>query len=135
MRLMSSTPPTSPAIGDVIIGSTTFGQRPVDHRRTAQFPPEPASVAPHRPPIRAWDELDGSPSHQVRRPHAIAERRAHKRTGIVTAAGSTRPLVIVAATAVPESAPTRFQRDAQATARRGESTLVDTTVAIAFAVS
>ena len=65
----------------------------------------------------------------------MAARSAQKRTAVVTAFASTKPLAMVAATAVPERAPTRFQIDAQATARRGVSTFVDTTVAMAFAVS
>ena len=135
IAVMSSKPQTNPATGDSNMGRTTFGQSPVDQRRTAHFPPEPASVAPQRPPMRAWDELDGRPSHQVRSPQAMAETSAQRSTGIVTAFVSTRPFPIVVATAVPARAPTRFQTDAQATASRGVRTFVETTVAIAFAVS
>jgi len=52
---------------------------------------------------------------------------------MLTAFVSTSPFPMVVATAVPESAPIRFQTDAQATASRGVSTFVDTTVAMAFA--
>lgn len=45
------------------------------------------------------------------------------------------PLAMVTATAVPESAPTRFMNAASITAWPGDSTLVATTVAIELAVS
>src|SRR5206468_4581492 len=45
------------------------------------------------------------------------------------------PLPTVVATAVPDSAPTKFSTPAISTARPGESTRVATTVAMAFAVS
>src|SRR6266542_2849089 len=73
-------------------------------------PPDPdwTSAAPTRPPISAWDELDGSPNHHVSR---------------------------FQATAVVTNAPARFAPDAIATAKRGESARVETEVATAFAVS
>ena len=65
----------------------------------------------------------------------IAEVSAASTVVIVAAAGSTRPELMVLATAVPNRAPTRFQNAAHMTAMRGVRTLVDTTVAMAFAVS
>jgi hypothetical protein len=65
----------------------------------------------------------------------IAASSAHSTVVIVTAVASTSPELIVFATAVPTSAPIRFQNAAQITATRGVSTLVETTVAMAFAVS
>jgi hypothetical protein len=59
--------------------------------------------------MSACDELDGRPSHQVRRPQMIADRSAHSRTVMLTAFVSTRPLPIVVATAVPAKGPDRFQ--------------------------
>ena len=52
---------------------------------------------------------------------------------IVAALGSMRPVLIVLATAVPNSAPIKFQNAAQMTATRGVNTFVETTVAMAFA--
>src|SRR5207253_1557386 len=105
----------------VIIGSTTFGQRPaaaplasvIDQMSTPQLPLAVASAAPQSPPINAWLELDGRPSHHVRRPHAMAASSAHKTVSMVTAVASTRPPLIVLATAVPARAPKRFQTAAQ----------------------
>ena len=65
----------------------------------------------------------------------MAESRAASTVGMVTTFVSTRPLPMVAATAVPESAPTMFQHAAQIIAWRGVSTLVETTVAMALALS
>src|SRR5437868_49084 len=46
-------PRKKPASGDVIIGTTTFGQRPLFHFNTVQFPRAVASAAPHSQLIRA----------------------------------------------------------------------------------
>src|SRR5574341_1128232 len=53
----------------------------------------------------------------------------------VTAFGSTMPLPMVFATAVVRKAPAMFMTAARATAEKGESTLVETTVAMALAES
>src|SRR5438477_4641891 len=53
----------------------------------------------------------------------------------VDSSGGMMPLPTVVATAVPESAPTKFSTPAISTARPGESTRVATTVAMALAVS
>ena len=71
----------------------------------------------------------------AQRVQTIAESRAQSTVVIVAAAGSIRPPLMVFATAVPARAPIRFQKAAQATALRGVSTFVETTVAIALAVS
>jgi len=65
----------------------------------------------------------------------IAPSKAKSTVGIVTVLMSTIPLPIVVATAVPASAPSRFQKAAHKMAALGVSTRVDTTVAMAFAVS
>ncbi len=54
---------------------------------------------------------------------------------IVTTPASTRPPVMVLATAVPSNAPKRLVHAASTTAWRGVSTLVETTVAMELAVS
>src|ERR1700760_1731611 len=58
-------PRINPAIGEVIIGTITFGQSPSCHLITPQFPFAVATAAPQRPPINAWLELDGKPKNQV----------------------------------------------------------------------
>ena len=132
-----------PITGEVIMGRTTLGQRPpclpaastVCQWRTDQWPPLVAMAAPHSPPMSAWLELEGRPSHQVKMFQMMALIRAASTVVMLIAEASTRPLPIVLATAVPASAPTRFQKAAQTMAWRGVRTLVETTVAIAFAVS
>src|SRR5205085_3621378 len=99
---------------------------------------EAASAPPQSPPIRAWLELDGKPNHQVIRFQMIAPSRTQMVTlEVMTASlASTRPVVMVWATALPNSiAPARFVTAARNTACRGVSTLVDTTVAMELAVS
>ena len=60
--------------------------------------PSAASAAPTTPPIRAWDELDGSPYHQVIRFHVIAPiRPANTIVGVIRSA-CTIPFATVAAT-------------------------------------
>ena len=97
--------------------------------------PAAAMPAPTSPPIRACDELDGRPSHHVKRFQAIAPNRPASTVCIVTRLVSSTPLPTVVATAVVTNAPTRFATDATATAIRGESARVETEVATAFAVS
>ena len=65
----------------------------------------------------------------------IAESRAEMMTRSVTAFGATIPVPTVFATAVVRKAPKMFMVAARATATKGDRTLVDTTVAIAFAES
>ena len=132
-----------PTSGDVNMGSTTFGQSPMAapflsvalQMRTLQLPAAVAIAAPQRPPISAWLELEGRPSHQVKRFQMMAASSAASTVVIVTAEASTSPPLMVFATAVPTSAPIRFQNAAHMTAARGLRTLVETTVAIALAVS
>ncbi len=65
----------------------------------------------------------------------MAASRADKTVCKVTTPVSTRPLPIVAATAVPHKAPIRLHTAARHTACRGLRTRVETTVAMAFAAS
>src|SRR5690349_23935440 len=79
-------PRIRPAIGEVIIGTRTFQSNPLpsqkcsllgsDQMMTCQLPSEAARAEPHRPPMRAWLELEGRPNHQVMRFQMIAPRRA-----------------------------------------------------------
>src|SRR5512139_572025 len=92
-------------------------------------------VAPMMPPIRACDELEGMPYHQVSRFQKIADRSAAATMPLVTICGSTMPLPMVLATAVLMNAPAKLRAAESRMAVRGESTRVETTVAIAFAES
>src|SRR5581483_997759 len=65
----------------------------------------------------------------------IAPIKAHRIAPMVTMFVSTIPFPTVDATAVPVSAPVRLKNAARPIAWRGVNTLVETTVAIAFAAS
>src|SRR5690606_34457473 len=143
IRAMPSRKPTT---GEVTIGTSTFQTRPL---LCAQLPAsctqisesrllcEADNAAPHRPPISACEDEDGSPNHQVTRFQTIAPSSAHSTSCEVASTTSvlTMPVAIVAATAVPVSAPSRFMQAARITACPGVSTLVATEAAIELAVS
>src|SRR5437762_7859415 len=126
---MTRAPRKKPASGDVIIGTTTFGQSPLFHFNTDQFPRAVASAAPQSPPISAWLELDGKPTHQVVIFQAKAAMSAHSTVAMVTKLVSTKPFPMVEATAPPKRAPVKLKIAAITIACRGVSTLVETTVA------
>src|SRR5882757_4931114 len=144
---MTMNPRTSPANGEVTIGTMTFQSTPLpnhqwvlsgcDQMMTCQLLPEAARAEPHKPPIRAWLELEGKPNHHVTRFQIMAPSKAQIMMSevIATTFASTRPDEIVFATAVPHIAPKRFVTAANTTAWRGVRTLVETTVAIELAVS
>ena len=88
------------------------------------------------PPTRACDELVGRPRYQVITSHAIAPASPAKITWLSRIAGFTTSFAIVAATAVPKiRKAAKLKNAAHATACRGESTRVETTVAMEFAAS
>src|SRR5213075_2817720 len=101
------------------------------------------SVAPIRPPARACDDDDGSPHHQVSRFQRMAPRSEAKitvKTVLVPCALSSSnwitPLPMVLATFTPPpNAAMKLKNAAQTTAMPGESTRVETTVAMEFAAS
>src|SRR5690606_17974886 len=143
---MIATPRVKPAIGELIIGTSTFQSRPpflvqlpisCDQISALQSLCAAASAAPHSPPISACEDDDGRPSHQVIRFQVMPPPSAHSRTCEVTftTSVSTRPEEMVLATAVPMNAPIRFMVAARITAWPGESTFVATTVAMELAVS
>lgn len=101
---------------------------------TAPRPAE-ATAAPIRPPIRAWEELEGSPTSQVTRFQRIAPTRAAKITSGWMPSSLTRPLEIVLATSTDMNAPTRLSTADMATAVLGLRAPVEMVVAIALAVS
>src|SRR5438270_3433224 len=97
---------------------------------------ERATAAPAYPPIKACDDDVGSAHHQVSKSQTIAPVRPARTTYWVTASRRTMPLPMVFATAVPKkNAARKLKAAAQKTAKRGESTRVDTTVAMLFAAS
>ena len=99
------------------------------------FVPAVAIAAPTTPERIAWLEDVGRPRYQVSMSHTIAAIRAEIIVICVMHEASTRPAPTVLATAVPVNAPTMFKTAAMDTATFGDKTLVDTDVAIAFAVS
>src|SRR5580765_4326229 len=128
---MSRTKPAANAIvGAMKAGITTLCAR-LCHWTPAR--PDCAIAAPTRPPISACDELDGSPSHQVARFHAIAPKSAASTVFVVTRSVSRTPLPTVVATAVVTKARTRVAGDATATASLGGSAGVEIDVATALA--
>src|SRR3546814_20367647 len=71
---ITTMPSAKPAAGEVTIGSTTFHSRPPfsfqlptgsDKISAAQSLCAAETAAPHRPPISACEDDDGSPFHQV----------------------------------------------------------------------
>jgi hypothetical protein len=97
--------------------------------------PVAAITAPTRPPIIAWDELDGNPTYQVTRFQAIAPTSAAKTTVVVTTCTSTNPCPTVSATFREMKAPTKLSTEASAIACRGPIARVEIEVATTLAVS
>ena len=86
--------------------------------------------------MSACDELVGRPKYQVIRSQTIAPISPAKITAKVTIVTSIMPVPTVFATAVPKAnAATKLKNAAQMTALPGDSTRVDTTVAIELAAS
>ena len=95
-----------------------------------------ATAAPTRPPMRAWEDDEGSPKYHVIRFQAMAPSRpASTITRPGTPGGGEMTLPTVSATSWPRKAPTKFITAAIASATRGVSARVDTEVAIALAAS
>src|SRR5918992_351029 len=102
------TPPTTNAsVGARSAGIITFPTTP-SPKKTASGP-SATSMAPTTPPIRAWDELDGSPKYQVTRFHAIAPTRPPNTTSREIEPGSTTLLATVAATSSEMNAPAKLR--------------------------
>src|SRR4051812_9527181 len=119
-------------IGASTPGTMTFSTMPSPSMTLA---PSATKAAPTTPPMRAWEELEGRPSHQVARFQVIAPMRPANTTVVVIASAWTIPLATVAATASEMKAPAKFRTADMATAKRGDMARVDTDVAMAFAVS
>ncbi|EAU62856.1 hypothetical protein STIAU_8438 [Stigmatella aurantiaca DW4/3-1] len=132
-------PNTRPIIGESTMKAAIFAIP----EPTSPWNPSTGTVAPIMPPASAWDDEDGNPHHHVSRFHTMAPISAEKMT-ISTAEGpaarniskSMMPLPTVLATCTPPpKAAMKLKNAAQATARFGDSTRVDTTVAMEFAAS
>src|ERR671914_1258521 len=123
-RTRIDTPPTTNAsVGATRAGIITFPTTP-SPKKTASGP-SATSMAPTTPPIRAWDELDGSPKYQVVRFQAIAPiRPANTTVGVITPP-STTSLATVAATSSEMNAPTKLRIAAYPTAIRGDIARVE----------
>src|SRR5690606_33659 len=146
-RLRMSTPSVKPAMGDRIIGTTTFHSRPLlvaqlpspscDQIKASQSLCAAASAAPQSAPINACEDDDGRPRHHVIRFQMMAPHSALISTCEVTLTTltSTRPDAMVLATAVPMKAPIRLVVAASMIAFPGVRTLVAITAAMEFAAS
>ena len=119
---MMPNPTIMPQAGERNIGPTTLGHSPsvlwvagfkTDHLITDQSLAAEAKVAPQSPPISAWLELEGRPSHHVNRFQAIAARSAASSVVAETKWVSTRPWPIVLATAVPRQRPQQIENRGQ----------------------
>src|SRR3954470_15895015 len=103
---------------------------------TSAANPAFATAAPAYPPTSACDELVGRPKYHVIKSQMIAPASPPRMTEKVTIFTSIMPEPTVLATAVPKTnAATKLKNAAQITALPGESTRVDTTVAIELAAS
>src|SRR5437667_3976746 len=86
--------------------------------------------------MRACDDEVGSPHHHVSTSHTIAPNRPANTTYWLTSSRRIMPLPMVLATAVPrKKAARKLKAAAHSTASLGESTRVETTVAMLLAES
>ena len=87
--------------------------------------------------MRAWEEDEGSPNHQVMQVPADGPDQggADEPEPVDALRCVDDPLADGRATLVPKNAPTRLATAAMASATRGVSARVDTEVAMAFAAS
>ena len=104
--------------------------------QTTALMPLLAVPAPTSPPIRACELDDGMAPHQVIRFQPMAPISAPKMTRQSTTSGAISPVPMVCATCSPKNRKAmKLKNAAQITATFGESTRVETTVAIEFAAS
>ena len=132
---MKRKPTIIPMIGEITMNSATTAT--VESFTAAT--PAAAIPAPVSPPIRACDEEVGRPAYQVIRFQPIAPIRAASMMNGTISAGTTfrlMILLIVLATRTPNpKAAMKLKKAANATARLGERTRVETTVEIELAES
>ena len=104
------------------------------HTRT--LVPPSTMPAPISPPIRAWEELLGSPKYHVTIFQMMALLKADRIRRLSTIAGLMMPVPIVLATWTPTKKTAENSKNAaQITAYLGGRALVETTVEIALAES
>src|SRR5919201_3009279 len=125
-------PTTKARIGATTAGISSLPRTPSPSTASA---PAAAKAEPTTPPIRACEELDGSPKYQVIRFQEIAPIRPAKTTVGVIASLETTSWAIVAATAREMKAPAKLSAAAYPTAIRGDIALVEIEVATTLAVS
>src|SRR3954453_13107835 len=123
----------TPAVAKARIGGRTAGPSTFSTRPSHWIASEPpaTNAAPTTPPIRAWEELEGSPKYQVSRFQVIAPRSPANTTVRVIVELSTMPLAMVAATDRLRNAPMKLRIPDTATAIFGLSAPVAIEVAIA----
>src|SRR6185436_16283911 len=97
--------------------------------------PSFAIPAPTIPPINAWDDDEGRPSHAVRTDQKIARSRPANTSPIDTTQGSMILAISLATFSGSTANAMKCQNAAQITACHGCSTRVATTVAIELAAS
>lgn len=97
--------------------------------------PAEAIPAPAKPATNAWLSLVGIPHRAATLDQMMMPTIAPPTVAKLTALGSMIPVPMVVATAVPDITPIRLNTDARASAARGESERVPTTVAMAFGAS
>ena len=123
---------TIPSKGAMTMKATIFRTPPI----TTDLNPELAIAAPTSPPTSVWEELEGRPHHHVRRFQKMAAIRAAAITFRLMTAGFTTPVPIVVATLSGKTTnATKLKIAASKTAEKGDSTFVDTIVAIELAES
>ena len=132
---ISTAAPSAPTTGETSIGTSTVSPM-TPHLTVAPA----ARVAPTRPPIRAWEDDEGMPRHQVTMFQVMAPTRAASTTSspVVPVGGSTTAVTASATSwpsAAPSRAPTKFMTAASSTATRGVSARVETEVATALGAS
>ncbi len=119
-----------PATTNASTGATMRGHDDLADEGAGLDPevPTAASIAPTTPPIRACEELEGSPKNQVTRFQTIAPISPANTIGCVVSAESTMPVATVAATFSEMNAPAKLSsggdrdRHRAATARGSRST-------------
>src|SRR6185369_8701552 len=132
MLAMRIRPRIIPITGETTVNINVF----VQPAGMITLNPALATALPAYPPIKACDELVGKPKYQVMRFQAIAPNSPAKMTRVSTILGSIIPEPTVFATPTTKvKAATKLKNAAQTTAWPGESTRVETTVAIEFAAS
>ncbi len=132
MMVMASPAAMNAATGAISAGMITLSRSPENFTPP---PPTAASMAPMTPPMRACEELDGSPYAQVTRFQVIAPASPAKAISSVTCPASMIPVATVAATFREMNAPTKFRIEASPIAVRGERARVEIDDATTLAVS